>query len=193
MSFNGSSSRVTVADAAPLHLSTAMTLEAWVKPSGAGSADWQALIYKGVRHLFSGACPIPRRAIAGATIGGGLVLVTRPSALPAQTWTHVAVTYDGATLRLFVNGTQVASQPATGALDVSASPLEIGGSLVDGGPFAGLIDDVRDLQRGADGGADSERHDDAGRECGAPATATAPASLLVSAAPSVVPTRCSDA
>ena len=69
--------------------------------------------------------------------------MTSPSGLPAKTWTHVATTYDGATMRLFVNGTQVASQPATGPLDASTSPLEIGGSLVDGGPFAGLIDDVR--------------------------------------------------
>ena len=144
LSFNGSSSRVTVADAAALHLSTAMTLEAWVKPSAAGSADWQAIIYKAYDAHFlatlPGAASVPT---AGGTVAGGLVQVTSPSGLPANTWTHVATTYDGATLRLFVNGAQVASQPATGRLDDSSSPVEIGGSAIDGGPFAGLIDDVR--------------------------------------------------
>ena len=37
----------------------------------------------------------------------------------------------------------MASQPATGPLSGSTSPLEIGGSVTDGGAFAGLIDDVR--------------------------------------------------
>ena len=77
LSFNGSSSRVTVADAAPLHLSTAMTLEAWVNPSGTGSAELAGDHLQRRRQLLSGDVPgTPSAPTAGGTIGGGLVQVT---------------------------------------------------------------------------------------------------------------------
>ena len=143
LSFDGSASRVTVADAAALHLSAAMTLEAWVNPSTTGSPYWQALIYKGLDTYYLATLGDPSVPTAGGTGAGGPAQVTSPSALTAHAWTHLATTYDGAMLRLFVNGIQVASQPATGPLVLSTSPLEIGGSLVDGGAFTGLIDEVR--------------------------------------------------
>jgi hypothetical protein len=142
LSFNGSSSRVAVADAAALHLSSAMTVEAWENPASVG-AGWQALIYKGTDNYFLATLTSPAVWTAGGTIGGGLGQVSSPSAIPLNTWTHVAVTYDGAAVRLFVNGSQVSSQAKTGSLATSTNPLEMGGSLVDGGWFTGLMDDVR--------------------------------------------------
>ena len=44
--FNGSSSFVTINDSGSLHLTTGMTLEAWVNPSTVSSA-WRDVIYKG--------------------------------------------------------------------------------------------------------------------------------------------------
>jgi hypothetical protein len=104
---------------------------------------WQAIIYKGPDNYFLAELWDTPAATAGGTIGGGLAQVAGATAVPPNTWTHLAVTYDGAIVRLFVNGTQVDSHPASGLLAVSSEPLEIGGSLVDAGAFAGLIDDVR--------------------------------------------------
>ena len=53
------------------------------------------------------------------------------------------MTYDGSTMRLFVNGVQVASMPQTGSIAPSASPLWIGGDSPYGEYFAGRIDEVR--------------------------------------------------
>ena len=70
-----------------------------------------------------------------------------PTANPVNAWTHVALTYDGATLRLFVNGTQVASRATTGAIQTTDNPLWIGGNSPYGEYFTGLIDEVRVYNR----------------------------------------------
>src|SRR6476469_4978207 len=46
LSFNGSSSRVTIANSSSLQLSSGMTLEAWVNPATVSSA-WRDVIEKG--------------------------------------------------------------------------------------------------------------------------------------------------
>ncbi len=59
---------------------------------------------------------------------------------PGQ-WTHLALTYDGALIKLYANGVQVGQDTKTGNLDGSNSPFNIGGragSLF----FSGLIDEV---------------------------------------------------
>jgi hypothetical protein len=62
-------------------------------------------------------------------------------------WTHVALTYDGAMLRLYVNGVQVASGAQAGSLQTPATPLRIGGNVPYGEYFEGLIDEVRVYNR----------------------------------------------
>ena len=69
------------------------------------------------------------------------------TANPLNAWTHVAVTYDGATIRLYVNGTQVASRLAAGAVQSVSNPLWIGGNQPYGEYFLGLIDEVRVYNR----------------------------------------------
>src|SRR5262249_41953264 len=51
LQFNGSNALVSVPDAASLHLSTGMTLEAWVNPS-AVDASWRDVIYKGNDNYY---------------------------------------------------------------------------------------------------------------------------------------------
>jgi hypothetical protein len=62
-------------------------------------------------------------------------------------WTHVALTYDGAAMRLYVNGVLATSRATVGALQTTTSPLWIGGNSPWGEYFQGLIDDVRVYDR----------------------------------------------
>ena len=50
LTFNGTSSVVNVPDAASLRLTTAMTLEAWVYPTAAGSV-WRTVLLKETRAI----------------------------------------------------------------------------------------------------------------------------------------------
>ena len=138
--FNGASAFVTINDAASLHLTTAMTLEAWVNPSTVDHA-WRDVIYKGNDNYYlEGTSPNSSRPAMGGTYGGNLY---GTAALTANTWTHLAATYDGTTMRLYVNGAQVTSQPQTGSIATSGNPLQIGGDSIYGQYFAGMIDEVR--------------------------------------------------
>jgi len=63
-----------------------------------------------------------------------------------NTWTHLAGTYDGSLLRLFVNGTEVASAASTGAIVDTGNSFRIGnGDLTTVGieEWNGEIDEVR--------------------------------------------------
>jgi hypothetical protein len=147
LSFNGTNAWVTVADNALLHLTTGMTIEAWVNPSAA-STDWTAVALKerGTTGLAYGlyANDGANKPPAGYINRSGTDKeVAGSSLLPLNTWSHLAVTYDGSALRLYVNGTQVASKAQTGSINSSTAPLRFGGDSVWGEYFNGLIDEVR--------------------------------------------------
>jgi hypothetical protein len=147
LSFNGSSSWVTIADAASLHLTTGMTIEAWINP--ASSTGWRSVVLKersgGLAYALYGENNANRPA--GYLTLSGDKSVNGNAALPLNTWTHVAVTYDGATLRVFINGAQAGSTAATGSIAASTGALRIGGNAVWGEYFNGLLDEVRIYNR----------------------------------------------
>jgi hypothetical protein len=157
LKFDGVDDWVTVADTSALDLTTGMTLEAWVNPTTAGSG-WNTIVLKerGAEDMAyalyaNDGAPFPGGNAAPASyvnIGGAHVSLTAAQALPPGTWTHVAATYDGATLRLYVNGVLASSRPRTGEVGVSGGALRIGGNNAWTGEFfAGLIDDVRVYNR----------------------------------------------
>lgn len=57
--------------------------------------------------------------------------------------THVAFTYDGATMAIYLGGTQVATQAKTGALPASTNPILVGAKTADApGNFKGRMQKV---------------------------------------------------
>jgi chitodextrinase/dihydrofolate reductase len=142
LSFNGSNTLVTINDSASLHLTAAMTLEAWVN-MGIVDNQWEDIVYKGNDNYYLEATSSKNVPAGGGTFGTAGAAAYGTSALPQNAWTHVAVTYDGATLRLYVNGVQVSSLARTGNLVTSTNPLQIGGDSFYRQYFNGIIDEVR--------------------------------------------------
>ena len=141
--FNGTSALVTIPDAASLHLTTGMTLEAWVNPSTVTSA-WRDVIYKGNdNYWLEATSDSGSKPAAGATLGSSDVDTLGTAALATSTWTFLTETYNGSALDLYVNGTLVSSLAQTGNILTSTNPLQIGGDSIYGQYFQGMIDEVR--------------------------------------------------
>ena len=120
-----------------------MTLEAWVFPTTVNSA-WRDVIYKGSDNYYLEATSSNSgRPAVGGIFNGTYGEAYGTANLAANAWTHLAATYDGATLRLYVNGTQVSSSPRSGAIATSGGVLSIGGDPLYGQYFIGRIDEVR--------------------------------------------------
>ena len=148
MTFNGTSSLVTVPDSATLDLTNGMTLEAWVRPTALGTT-WRTVMMKesGTNLAYALYAHDGSRPSPWIRPGNQDRFVVGTAALAANTWTHLASTYDGAALRLYVNGTQVATSNVTGLLPVSTGALRIGGNSIWGEYFAGDLDDIRIYSR----------------------------------------------
>jgi hypothetical protein len=147
LSFDGVNDMVSVADSSSLDLGSGMTLSAWVRP--ATVAGWRSVLLK--EH--TGRLVYALYGSSDSTLPGGAVYtgsyheLQGAAAVPMQHWTHLAASYDGTTMRLYVDGTQVSTQVAPGTITSSGGALRLGGNALFGEWFNGLIDDVRVYSR----------------------------------------------
>jgi len=148
LSFDGLTNLIEIAGSSSLNMPNAMTQEAWVYPT-VPKASWSAIIHRQTDAFYLHASSPAGSMIpaGGATINNSEQYVAAPSSIPLNTWTHLAVTYDGAMLRFYVNGTQTAARPMTGAIQTNSNPLRIGGNVPYGQYFQGRIDEVRVYNR----------------------------------------------
>ncbi len=159
LSFNGAAI-VSVADAASLDLTTGVTMEAWAFPAVTGGGEYATLLMK---QNSSGALPTHVYALHGRAYvsdtgprlpglrintGTSFPVVSGGSLLAANTWTHVAATWDGSVMRVYLNGIQVASRAAIGSLVNSSGQLSIGGHrFLSSEYFNGILDEIRIYNR----------------------------------------------
>ena len=118
--FNGSNNLVTVGASPLLNLTSGMTLEAWINPT-AGSGTRDVLIKEGANvDIYNLYARNWRGRSESNVYAGGANRTAEGTTLPTNTWSHLAGTYDGTTLRLYVNGVQVASAAYSGTIGTSA-------------------------------------------------------------------------
>ena len=153
LSFDGVNDWVTVADADDLDLTTGMTIEAWVYPTAKNNA-WRTVLAKELGTDLAYAM-MARSSSGGRPYGivhtAGEQLVRAPAQLPLNAWSHMTTTYDGSAVRLYVNGSLVATTPAIGSITTTDLPLHLGGNSAHGEWFQGRLDDIRIYNRALTG------------------------------------------
>jgi hypothetical protein len=130
-----------VADDASLDLTRAMTLEAWVRPVAQGARS--VLVKERGNRLSYG---LYARPSAHVFTTAEQALRGRPT-LPRNRWSHLAMTWDGRIVRIYVDGEQVATHALAGTAPASDGPLRIGGNAIWPELFKGAIDEVRVYDR----------------------------------------------
>jgi hypothetical protein len=146
---------VYVGDATALDVDR-FTLAAWVRYQPSVHDDrWEVLEKDGAYWMNIRTDTRKLRVggfFGGCGSAGRWVFLDSAAAIPASTWVHVAGTYDGTTLRVYVNGTLSASRGISGVLCSNASPLGVGAKInvATGGVeayFDGRIDDLEVYDR----------------------------------------------
>jgi hypothetical protein len=147
LTYDGVNDWVTVAHSQSLNLTSGVTMEAWVYPATV-SGYRTAIIKEQTNGLTYALYPGNGNARPSAHIFTTTELQQQgPASLPVNAWSHVAATWDGTTLRLYVNGTQTASRALAGTMATSTRPLRFGGNAVWPEWFRGRLDEIRIYDR----------------------------------------------
>ncbi len=160
LSFNGSSNYVSFTTDNNLQISDSITVEAWIYATSWAINPYQGTIF--CKHGWStGEQGYVLRAggtgqlsfnLAGVDSVGTLLgwqdLVSPINTLTLNTWYHVAGTFDGDSIRLFVNGIQIASKLMHGTIVPSiAFPASIGkisdSNVAQTRYWTGRLDEIR--------------------------------------------------
>ena len=158
-SFDGSSGFVTVPDSPSLDITNAITLDAWINPSAPGDSSGLVFVMlKGDNccsdtqsYGFAWGTESMLQSIIFRLGNSTTNTEIRSDPIPLNEFTHVAGTYDGTTIRLYVNGVlDVSGTTTLGPLQITSNPLIIGSSLRNGTTqnfFQGLADEIEIFNR----------------------------------------------
>ncbi len=134
LELDGLGGHVLIAEKTLFNFTNAITASLWVK---AAELRRNTVLF-GVPHTnetwttpMFGMYAVEGRIVLGiwGTRDTGKVLVETAEALPLETWTLLTGTYDGAAVRLYVNGVLSAEKPRTGPIARNGQPLILGKGL----------------------------------------------------------------
>ncbi|MBI9072600.1 MAG: T9SS type A sorting domain-containing protein [Melioribacteraceae bacterium] len=152
LEFDGNNDKVVIENSPSLQVTgTNITLEAWVNPNSFKSEIWQGSIvtkdWSGGAGYDNGyALRCGKQGQFDISLGSGSwnELTSPQNSIPIGAWTHIAGTYDGKNIKLYVNGEEVASHKSTFSIANNSNKVHIGESAGWAGRvFNGKIDEVR--------------------------------------------------
>ena len=138
---NSSNGKVSVADVAGLRPTAAITYEIWLNASTLGNS--YPMTKEGSNTGY-GMYTVTNNLHGYIRINGGWQDQIMQGSMSSATWYHAVVTYDGSTVRYYINGSQVLSTSISGSItEQSGVSLLLGNgpSLTEG--WIGTIDEAR--------------------------------------------------
>lgn len=156
MNCDGVDQYVEIGDVAPLKITgNKITISCWVNISSKVAemkvfAKWADTPSAAHSYLLA-IQGVGNDKVRLAISAGGVTSVDGTTALVVGTWYHVAGTYDGSDLRVYVNGVEENSAAKTGNIDSTTAPVRLGAgsgtTIASEEPFHGFIDDPRIYDR----------------------------------------------
>lgn len=142
-----SSAYIMALDSPSLDVTSALTVEAWVKPNNVAS-NW-SIVRKG--SIFGDPSDPYELYYNGGRVvfyvnGVASALVSDQNLLQQGKWHHIAGVYNGSEIKLFIDGQLNKSAAASGLIFTDNNRLQIGMSGIT--HFDGAIDDVRIYEGG---------------------------------------------
>ena len=127
-----------------LNPTTGFTFEAWVNIANAATGeDCRSIAGKGyTTGWWIGQCNVGGQPTLRAYLKGGSS-AKNGGIIPRNVWTHIAVTWDGATQRHYINGELAAQFALAGPLSTNTQPMRIGSDVDWQFTPTGAIDEVR--------------------------------------------------
>lgn len=155
--FNGNTARALVG---PCDLTTGpgdeLTLSCWVKPDVVSQSERTLMVKTAGNspsdHIWSlGIVNATAVVFRVKAAGSSVELQAPPASLFSGTWYHLAGVYDGAEMRIYINGALVAFAPQSGVIGFHPQAPACLGNLPNASvPYYGWMDDVRIYDRGLD-------------------------------------------
>lgn len=171
LQFNGSSNYVSFTSDNNLQITDSITVEAWIYPTSWASNPYQGSIF--CKHSWSagggeqgyvlragGSGQFSFNFAAKDSLGtllGWQDLLSPVNALTLNTWAHVAGTFDGDSMRLFLNGVRIASKVMHAKIVASTAFKPSIGKISDTGTgqtryWIGRLDEIRVWSRALSAG-----------------------------------------
>lgn len=151
--FGAATQAVEIPNATVLALPTAFTIEAWVKPNAQAPTWWRILGKQtddqaGASSYILGLSP--QGTVYFALFGAGLqTFVTGNTVVQPGRWSHIAGTWDGATMRSYLDGVlQTQTMMFAGPPAVTTTlPIRLGKGDSTKYIFNGLVDEITIFNR----------------------------------------------
>ena len=148
LDFDGTDDYVDCGSDASLNITdNTICIEAWIYPTDFQSNYWLNTIAGNDDiavngYVFRYGSASGRLSFTYAN-GASWTEITADNVLTLDNWQHVAISYDGINMKLYVNGIEKASTASTGSIDASTVTFKIGASDFPDRHLIGRVDEVR--------------------------------------------------